>query len=118
MKIFEGNVNYQGDIGIELVDLGAVKFGDEVQPIGGRLVVGHSETGSDHATSSTVARLWRGENPLVCYLSIEGDYADLVHHRDVNQHETWRLPRVAGKCYRIRRQREQTPQGWVREIQD
>ena|SRR3990167_1589560 len=76
----------------------------------GELVVGLSETSHNHSVHDRRVRmLVDSSDPLVCYLRVEGDYADLVHHRDVNPHETIRLPKG---CYRIRRQREWTPEGW------
>lgn len=97
----------QGDITITAVKSAPV--GDEIKPVGGLILVAESETHHHHAVNGTVARLERGEDPWTCYLHVEGDYADLVHHRDVHPHETVRLPRGA---YRIRRQREWTPEGW------
>jgi hypothetical protein len=102
----------QGDITITAVT--KAPKGEIIAPTSGQVVVAHSETGHHHSINSTVARLERGEDPWTCYLHVEGEYADLVHHRDVNPHETIRLPKGA---YRIRRQREWTPEGW-RAVQD
>jgi hypothetical protein len=102
----------QGDITITAIR--TAPDGEDVKPENGFLVVAHSETSHHHGVDSTVARLIRGEDPWTCYLRVEGEYADLEHRRDVNPHETIRLPKG---CYRIRRQREWTPEGW-RAIQD
>lgn len=102
----------QGDVTITPVQ--SAKAGDEIAPVKGRLIVAESETHHHHTVDSTAARLERGEDIWTCYLRVDGDYADLVHHRDINPHETIRLPRGV---YRIRRQREWTPEGW-RAVQD
>lgn len=116
MQVFNRNLGPlpQGDITIIAVD--AVPKGEEIRPKHGQIIVGHSETGHHHsiAENGTAARLIRGENPFVCYLVVDGEYADLVHHRQVNPHETVRLPKG---CYQINRQREWSPEGW-RQIQD
>ena len=102
----------QGDITISAVN--EAPAGVAVDPQGDRIVVAHSETGHHHTVNSRAARLTRGEDPWTCYLTVNEAYVDLVHHRDVNPHETIRLPTG---CYRVRRQREWTPEGW-RQVAD
>lgn len=102
----------QGDITITAVR--SARAGVAVEPQNGALVVAHSETGHHHTVDSKAARLERGEDPWTCYLHVTAAHAELVHHRGVNPHETIRLPRGT---YRIRRQREWTPEGW-RAVQD
>lgn len=102
----------QGDI--TLVAVTTAPAGSEVAPVSGSVIVAHSETGHHHLVDSRQARLERGENPWICYLHVTAEYADLVHARDVNPHETVRLPLG---IYRINRQREWTPEGW-RQIND
>lgn len=53
-------------------------------------------------------------DPMICYLQIAGDFADVVHHRPHDTHETLRLVRG---IYEVRRQREWTPEGW-RRVED
>ena len=79
----------------------------------GRIVVAHSETGHHHAIEPGEAKLFERaqRDPMVCYLQIAGEYADVVHHRPTDTHETVRL--LKG-CWEVRRQEEYTPQGWVR----
>lgn len=83
----------------------------------GRIIVTHSETGHHHAIdiddSGAVTRFEVGD-PMVCYLSIAGDGAEVVHHRPFDTHETVKL--LAG-CWEVRRQREYTPEGW-RRVED
>jgi hypothetical protein len=77
------------------------------------LVVAHSETGHHHVIDAAEheARLFTTANPMICYLQITGEFADLVHQRPWDTHETLRLP---GGCYQVRRQREGAPEGWRR----
>jgi hypothetical protein len=77
------------------------------QPRVGRLVVAHSETGHHHAIDDLGVRLFERQqrDPLICYLSVDGDSADVVHHRAHDTHQTLRL--VPG-VWEVRRQREWT----------
>lgn len=113
MRTFTGTVVYQGDLAVERVDKieGETR---EVAPEKGRLIVGHSETGHHHFVESPNVKFLATSDPLICYLKIDAEYADLVHGRPVNPHETWRLPTGT---FKIRRQREWTPEGW-RRVED
>ena len=97
----------QGDI--TLIAVESSPTGDVITAERGSIVVAHSETGHHHVVDARNARLERGESPWICYLTVTAEYADLVHLREVNPHETVRLP--TGK-YKICRQREWTPEGW------
>lgn len=104
----------QGDILIRRVDVAPAGLA-EAKRVSGGYIVAESETHHHHMVSNKrVQMLADGKDPLVCYLVVEGAFADLVHHRDVNAHETVRLPRGT---YLVRRQREWTPEGW-RAVQD
>src|SRR3990167_7021607 len=103
------NLAAQGDVLIQATDAIPEDSIKAKRTSGGFIVV-ESETHHHHMVSNRRVEMFMdGKDPLVCYLRVEGDYADLVHHRDVNPHETIRLPRGA---YRIKRQREWTPEGW------
>lgn len=82
----------------------------------GDIVIAHSETGHNHAISAdTDAHLFREpSDPLTCYLMVESDFADVIHHRSFDTHETLRLPKG---LWKIRRQREYVPEGW-RRVED
>lgn len=87
----------------------------EVQPTNGRHIVAHSETGHHHWLSEDGVTIHREPgDTMVCYLRVAGDYADLVHDRPWDTHETIRIPRGT---YQLRRQREYTPEGW-RRVED
>jgi hypothetical protein len=83
---------------------------------GGRLVLGHSETGHDHVVENQEARLFEKVNrdPMICYLAVDGEHADLVHHRS---HDTHQPLRLSPGVYEVRRQEEYTPEGW-RRVED
>lgn len=82
---------------------------------GSPIVVAHSETGHHHAIfDSGVVLLREPSDPLTCYLRVDGAWADVVHERPFDTHETIRLPQGT---WTVRRQREYTPEGW-RMVQD
>jgi hypothetical protein len=83
---------------------------------GDRLIVAHSETGHDHAIDEQDVRFFvrRLNDPLVGFLSVDGEFADVVHHRPHDTHETLRLPRG---LWEVRRQREWTSLG-LRQVED
>lgn len=80
-----------------------------------RIVVAHSETGHHHAIEMAPGiELFTTPDPLVSYLRVRAEHADVVHHRPWDTHETLRLysegePEV---IWEIRRQQEFTPEGW------
>ena len=71
----------------------------------GRIVVAHSETGHHHAIDDLAVRLFDRQplHPWICYLSVDGEFADVVHHRPYDTHQTLRLTRGV---WEVRRQRE------------
>lgn len=120
---------HQGDLTIlpAIVTLPAHLEAISLEP-DGSAVVAHSETGHHHVVRGNV-RYWRPTKQtlvedldddvgptsgLVAYLEVLGDHADLVHLREHDTHETWRLPRG---IYPLRRQREYVPDGW-RRVED
>lgn len=108
----------QGDVLFRKIDRLPESVGVDVPRVGGKIVVAHSETGHDHAiTGAPNTRLLSGGGSgLVCYLQVEDAYADVVHHRPHDTHETIRLP-GGGAIYEVRRQREHAPEGW-RRVED
>lgn len=94
--------------------------GDVVeQPRNGPLIVAHSETGHHHVIESPDARLLTTLDPLVCYLRLEGPFADVMHQRPFDTHETLRLlgDESGSTYFEVRRQREHVPDGW-RRVED
>lgn len=85
----------------------------EVPRTAAQLVVAHSETGHHHAIDSKAIRHFEtpGES-LVCYLVMDTGFADVVHHRAWDTHETVRLLGEPGSVWEVRRQREWSPEGW------
>jgi hypothetical protein len=116
MKIFEESSKKpvaQGDLLVRRVS--SIPAGAKETPReNGKLVVGFSETSHHHSIHDKRVAMFTADDPLVCYLRVEGLDADLVHERMVNPHEGIRLP---PGCYEVRRQREWTPEGW-RAVQD
>lgn len=86
------------------------------QPRNGELVVAHSETGHHHSIHDPAVKLFEKleRDPMICYLAIEGERAEVVHHRPFDTHATLAL---AGGFWEVRRQREWTPEG-LRRVED
>lgn len=82
----------------------------------GQIVVAHSETGHHHAIEDDGVVRFDVGDPLLCFLRIDGAYADVVHHRSFDTHATVRLE-GGGAIWEVRRQREWTPEGW-RRVED
>ena len=106
----------QGDVLFRRVD--RVPEGFTLDGTGERIVVAHSETGHHHAIDDTGVVAYRSQDPMVCYLALEGaEHCDVVHLRDYDTHETMQLGGGIGAVWEVRRQREWTPEGW-RQVQD
>lgn len=116
MKIVE-TMGAQGDVLFRRID--KLPAGVVEQKAEGAIVVAHSETGHHHTVSPLEAKLFdRAErDPMICYLQLAGDCADVVHHRPHDTHETLRLAGGAGAIFEVRRQEEYTPEGW-RRVED
>lgn len=113
MKIanHDGSGFAQGDcvfLPIKALPAGTV---EQKRDAAGRLVVAHSETGHHHAIESSEARLFEKSerDPMVCFLSVDGEGVELVHHRAHDTHESVLL---GPGCWQVSRQEEYTPQGW------
>jgi hypothetical protein len=108
------NMAAQGDVIFRRVK--ALPDGVEETHKNAQLVVAHSETGHHHAIEAGQARMFEKleRDPMICYLQIADGFADVVHHRPHDTHETIRLPKGT---WEVRRQREFTPEGW-RRVED
>ena len=115
MKTINNKPLPQGDVLIVPITDGVPSSAVEEPRTGGALVVTHSETGHHHTIGDPDVMMFREPtDPLIGYLQVDGEFADLIHGRSFDRHETVRLPRGT---YRIHRQREHTPEGW-RRVQD
>ncbi|SRR6266516_3354205 len=113
MRIIK-NVCFQGDVCFRRI--AALPADTEEQKSKGPIVVAHSETGHHHAIEPGQARLFEKleRDPMICFLQISDGYADVVHHRPTDTHETVRLEKGT---WEVRRQREWTPEG-LRRVED
>jgi hypothetical protein len=59
-----------------------------------QIVVSHSETGHAHYIAAIGVERFEVGDPLMCYLRVSGEHADVEHSREVHQHETIRLPKA------------------------
>lgn len=108
-KHFE-NRAAQGDVYFERID--ELPKGVKPAPIeNGVYVVAHSETQHNHVMDSRHAQMFIDEtNQFIAYLKVKSP-AELHHLRSFDTHES--LAFKPG-IYRVRRQREATPEGWQR----
>jgi hypothetical protein len=87
----------------------------QAKALRGAYVVAHSETGHHHTVQADGTVLYEGPaDPFTCYLRVDAQYAEIVHHREHDTHETLRL---AQGTWLVRRQREYTPEGF-RRVED
>lgn len=85
----------------------------KVAPEKGKFIVAHSETGHHHVLDAIPGvEVLNSPDPLVSYMTvIETVETTLEHLRSFDTHEGYLIP---GGTYEIRRQRERSPEGWVR----
>ena len=107
----------QGDILLRRVK-SIPKSARKVEPVGGRHIVAHSETGHHHYLAAAGVELFQDPgNPLIAYLRLAGP-ATLVHGRETDTHAPLALGGGARPSrpahFEVRRQREYTPAGWQR----
>jgi len=87
----------------------------EQKPENGEIVVTHSETGHNHVmvldrADTPAVQMFNGTDPLKSWLRVNRP-TSLDHKRDHHTHESIMFePGV----YEVRRQVEQTPEGWRR----
>lgn len=100
----------QGDVYIVRVDAlpgGLIR----VDPENGNIIVAHSETGHNHVMDADRVEMYRLPDEIYeCFLVVK-DPTELKHLRAWDTHES--LLHEPG-IYRVRRQREYTPEGWRR----
>lgn len=105
----------QGDLLLRRVDSLPEGLEEAKPDKSGRHIVAHSETGHHHYLKHDGVAYFRDpKDPMVAYLRIGTEGADLVHDRPFDTHETIH---VSEGVYQVRRQREHTPDGW-RRIED
>jgi hypothetical protein len=122
VKPVKNHPAFQGDVAFVRVDQLPAKV-EEVKREAGALIVTHSETGHHHSILESGPQLFAvPDDPMTSYLRIpaKAKHADVVHQRPFDTHETLRLladDSVGETIYKIRRQREHTPEGW-RRVED
>ena len=110
MKTFERRAA-QGDLYIERIDGAVPAKAVTVAPEGRHLIVGYSETGHHHVIDAERAVMYRlPEEIYECFIVVSETTA-LEHLRSFDTHESIEL---TPGTYRVRRQREYTPEGWRR----
>lgn len=118
MREFQ-NYAAQGDVMFRRADFLPAGL-TRVEPIGGQIVVTHSETGHNHVmvldrkrSKVPAVEMYATDNPLVAWIKVNRPTA-LEHLRPHDTHEPILFtPGV----YEVRRQREHAPEGF-RRVQD
>lgn len=101
---------FQGDVAIVRVDFIPKDVKEQSTNI-----IGHSETGHHHVAER--AKVYDAPDGMTLYMQAIGQSIDIVHKRPYDTHETLRLLTKPGDVFKVRRQREHTPGGWVK-VQD
>lgn len=103
----------QGDVIVRRVD--KMPKGCKLQPTTGIITVSRSDSGHHHQIENAGVSLHSSSEELVFYIRLDSaEFADLVHKRDHDTHETLRLTGGEGAVWEARLQREWTPEGWRR----
>lgn len=112
MKTVTERPSFQGDVMIRKI--GARPKGTALKPAKaerGQFIIAHSETGHHHVLDSRNAQwLIDDKNNLISYLEVR-ETSELVHLREFDTHETLKLE---PGLYEVRRQIENSPEGWRR----
>mgnify|MGYP001577112611 FL=1 len=121
-NFIEGQSNAQGDIYLRQVE-SIPETAQRVSGVNGQLILGHSESGHDHAVCERpgVELYQDPSNGFRAFLKIaltpvalQAEPADLVHHKTgPDAHPTIRFPAKPGN-YEILRQQEFARGQWVR----
>ena len=119
MKTFE-KCAAQGDVLFVKVDAIPAGVKEQAPNQSGEVVIAHSETGHDHvmvldgeeflSRTPPAVQMFNGDNPLISWIKVNRPTA-LDHKREHHTHESIMFQ---PGMYEIRRQQEQTPEGWRR----
>src|SRR5947208_1579921 len=110
MKNVSEGICFQGDICIMRTD----KLPPGLEEVKTNIVA-HSETGHHHVAER--AKVFKAPDGMTLYMQAIGQSIDVVHKRPYDTHETIRLQSKVGEIFKIKRQREYTPEGW-RRVED
>lgn len=108
----------QGDVYFRRVPSIPADVTEEAANTKGEIIVTHSETGHNHVmvldrNPVPAVQMFSGKSPLISWLKVNRPTA-LEHQR---QHHTHESILFQPGMYEVRRQVEQTPEGW-RQVQD
>ena len=110
MKTVTNRPSFQGDVMIRRIDA-IPTSAKKSDPVEGRHILAHSETGHHHVIESRAAdKFIDATNEFIAWLDVADDTV-LEHLRSFDTHEPYLLP--PGK-YEVRTAREYVPEGWRR----
>lgn len=101
----------QGDIYLTRIDTPLPPKATPVPPDDNNVIVGHSETGHHHVMDRATTTLYRLPEEIYEAFLVVTAPTELRHLRAHDTHETLLVP---PGTYRVRHQREHTPEGWRR----
>lgn len=93
----------------EVIPANAVK----VEPLNGKVIVGHSETGHHHVMDAACVTMYRLPDAIMDCLLVVGKPDVLEHLRSFDTHEGMAF---SEGTYRVTTAREHTPEGWRKTI--
>lgn len=109
------NVCAQGDVYIRRIDSDRLPDGAvEVPAVDGQLIVTHSETSHHHTMNAEKVKMYALPDSILDCLLVVNEPTTLDHQRPYDTHESILFDRG---IYRVRRQREYTPEG-IRVVKD
>lgn len=116
-KIVENKgLSFHGEVGIIRADLIGItevpSDAKEVKPENGLLLIAHSESGHHHYVDATQARFFEGAGSDLCYLQLAGEVAYLKHMKPAGAPDRHHTQSLDAPLYIIKKQREETPEGW------
>ena len=87
---------------------------EKVEPVDGVVVIGHSETGHHHVMDAKTTTMYRLPNEIYEAFLVVDTPTKVEHRRSFDTHEPIMLDEGV---YKMRRQREYTPEGF-RRVED
>lgn len=114
MKTFKDTAA-QGDVFFRRVDAMPKGLTEAAPNKRHEIVITHSETGHDHVmvldhAAEPAVQMFNGDNPLISWIKVNRP-TSLDHKREHHKHESILFQ---PGMYEIRRQQEQSPEGWRR----
>ena len=115
--LFFSKQGSQGELTLTRVD--SLPASAKLQEAGKEIVVGHSESGHHHV-AKCVSRMeyYLTENPNICYLKVDGDFAVEHLKQGPNQHEGIKADSRGPSIWQIDKQKQLNAEGLWETVRD